>query len=85
MVLIIENVEDLDIIMPMYNLLEYSKNYSKTSGSLWNYFRDEANILPPVNPPTLNSNGNPITNSASFTYKNSFIRKHQTMIVKIIM
>ena len=75
MVLIIENVEDLDIIMPMYNLLEYSKNYSKTSGSLWNYFRDEANILPPVNPPTLNSNGNPITNSASFTYKNSFIRK----------
>ena len=28
-----ENAEDLDIVMPMYNLLEYSKNYSKTSGS----------------------------------------------------
>ena len=27
--------------LPMYNLLEYSKNYSKTSGSLWNYYRDE--------------------------------------------
>ena len=27
--------------MPMYNLPEYSKNYSKTSGSLWNYYRDE--------------------------------------------
>ena len=27
--------------MPVYNLLEYSKNYSKTSGSLWNYYRDE--------------------------------------------
>ena len=27
--------------MPMYNLLEYNKNYSKTSGSLWNYYRDE--------------------------------------------
>ena len=37
----IENAEDLDIVMPMYNLLEYSKNYLKTSGSLWNYYRDE--------------------------------------------
>ena len=27
--------------MPMYNLFEYSKNYSKTSASLWNYYRDE--------------------------------------------
>ena len=29
--------------MPMYNLLEYSKNYSKTIGSFWNYYRDEPN------------------------------------------
>ena len=29
--------------MPMYNLVEYSDNYSKTSGSLWQYCRDEAN------------------------------------------
>ena len=27
----------------MYNLLEYSKNYRKTTGSLWNYYRDEPN------------------------------------------
>ena len=27
--------------MPIYNLLEYSKNYRKTTGSLWNYYRDE--------------------------------------------
>ena len=27
--------------MPMYNLLEYSKNYKKTTGSLWNYYRNE--------------------------------------------
>ena len=33
----IDNAEDLDIVMPMYNLLECSKNYSVTSGSLWNY------------------------------------------------
>ena len=30
------NAEDLDVVMPMYNLLEYSKNYKKTTGSLWN-------------------------------------------------
>ena len=35
--LIIDNAEDLDIVMSMYNLLEYSQNYSMTSGSLWNY------------------------------------------------
>ena len=34
---LIGNAEDLDIVMPMYNLLEYSKNYSKTTGSFWNY------------------------------------------------
>ena len=39
----IDNAEDLDVVMPMYNLLEYSKNYRKTTGSLWNYYRDETN------------------------------------------
>ena len=34
----IENVEDLHIVMQMYNLLEYSHNYSMTSGSFCNYF-----------------------------------------------
>ena len=38
---LVENAEDLDIVMPMYNLLDYSKNYEKTSGSLFNYYRDE--------------------------------------------
>ena len=38
---LIESAEDLDIVMPIYNLFDYSKNYSKTSGSLWNYYRDE--------------------------------------------
>ena len=33
-----ENAEDLDIVIPLYNLLEYSKNYEKTSGSLFNYY-----------------------------------------------
>ena len=39
----IVNAEDLDIAMPMYKLLEYSENNSMTSGSLWNYYRDETN------------------------------------------
>ena len=30
----IDNAKDIDIVMPMYNLIEYSDNYSKTSGSL---------------------------------------------------
>ena len=53
-----DNAEDLDVIMPMYNLLEYSKNYRKTTGSLWNYYRDE-----PSNPLS--------SNSESFKYKTS--------------
>ena len=54
----IDNAEDLDVVMPMYNLLEYSKNYRKTTGSLSNYYRDE-----PSN--SLSSN------SESFKYKTS--------------
>ena len=37
----IDNAEDLDIVISMYIRLEYSDNYSMTSGSLWNYYRDE--------------------------------------------
>ena len=38
-----DNAEDLDIVISMYISLEYSDNYSKTSGSLWNNYRDEVN------------------------------------------
>ena len=37
----VDNAKDIDIVMPMYNLIEYSDNYAKTTGSLWQYFRDE--------------------------------------------
>ena len=37
----IDHAKYLDVVMPIYNLCEYSKNYKKTTGSLWNYFRDE--------------------------------------------
>ena len=39
----IDNEEDLDVVMPMYNLLECSKNCRKTTGSLWNCYRAEPN------------------------------------------
>ena len=39
--ILIDNAEDLDVVMPMHNLPEYSKNYEKSTGSLWNYYRDE--------------------------------------------
>ena len=56
--------------MPMYNLFEYSKSYSKTIGSLWNYQKDEPN-----NAPHNNYNGDPITNYASFKCKRSITGK----------
>ena len=37
----VDNTKDTDLVMPMYNLIEYSHNYAKTSGSLWQYYRDE--------------------------------------------
>ena len=40
---LIDNAEYLDIVMPMYNLLEYSKSYRKTTGNVWNYYRDGRN------------------------------------------
>ena len=36
----IDNATDIDIVMPMYNLIEYSDNYAKTTGSLWQYCKD---------------------------------------------
>ena len=39
----VDNAKDIDILMPMPNLIEYSNNYAKNTGSLWQYFRDEPN------------------------------------------
>ena len=37
-----DDAEDLDLVMPMYNLIEYCSNYSDRTGSLWFYSKDEA-------------------------------------------
>ena len=51
----IDNAQDIDIVMPMYNLIEYRDNYSKTSGSLYQYYKDYPN--------------DNITRNESFKYK----------------
>ena len=38
-----DTAQDINIVMPMYNSIEYSDNYSKTSGCLWQYYKDEPN------------------------------------------
>ena len=39
----IDNARDINTVMPMYNLIEYSDNYSKTSGGSWQYYKDDPN------------------------------------------
>ena len=60
------NAKDIDIVMPMYNLIEYSDNYSKTSGSLWQYCKD----IPAVNNNVIiDFTGNNRTDSFHFKVK----------------
>ena len=63
---LIEDADDLDIVMPMYYLLEYSKNYRKTIGSLYNYYRDELTNDGNDN----NFDNRSVVNSEAFKYKN---------------
>ena len=69
---LIEDAQDLDIVMPMYNLLYYSKNFRKTTGSLWNYYPDM--------PKSGYNNNNrdrifySIRSSESFDYKKKLIK-----------
>ena len=60
----VETAENLDIIMPMYNLIEYSDNYSDSSGSLYQFKRDESPMINDRNPLDVT-----LTNSSSFKYK----------------
>ena len=52
--------------MPMYNLLEYSNNYSKTSGSLWQYCKDI---------PAVNNNGNVVDFNGSNATDSLILKK----------
>ena len=65
----VDDAEHINIAMPMYNLIEYSDNYSDTSGSLWQFKRDE---IERDNDLTVDAQHIP-NNLSSFKYKSSFI------------
>ena len=66
---LIEDADDLDIVMPMHNLLEHSKSYRKTIRSLYNYYRDELSDNADDN----NFGNIKVVNSNTFKYKNKII------------
>ena len=80
----IDNAKYIDIVMPMYNLIEYSDNYSKTTGSLWQYCKE----IPEVddNGDITDFNGANTTDSLEFKTKitgqtnNNGIIKVETMV-----
>ena len=74
-----DETEHLNIAMPMYNLIEYSDNYSDTSGSLWQFKRDEIEGDVDL---TVDAQHIP-NNSSSFKYKSSFITNRNG--VKIVV
>ena len=66
----VETAENLDIIMPMYNLIEYSGNYADSSGSLYQFKRDESPMNDARNPLNV-----ALDNLISFKYKASLLGK----------
>ena len=69
----VDNVQDLDIVTPMYNFLEYSYNYSMASESLPNCYRNEINYDANGNDDNNRKNNNKTTTSKSFEYKTKII------------
>ena len=63
----LDNAKDLDIVMPMYNLIEYSDNYSKTSGSMWQFTKDTPAVN--NNNTIVNCTNNNLTDSFNFKVK----------------
>ena len=66
---LIEDADDLDVVIPMYNLSEYSKNYRKTIGSLYNYYRYELDDDADLN----NHLNNNVVSSSAFQYKSKLL------------
>ena len=71
----VDNAKIIDVVMPLYNLIEYSDIYSKTSGSLWQYHRDEEALNNDDNIIDLLANNNNNNNSVSFKFKEKIAGK----------
>ena len=63
----LNNAKDIDIVMPMYNVIEYSDNYSKTYGILWQYCKDISAVY--NNNAIVNFTDNNLTGSFNFNVK----------------
>ena len=77
----VDDAHGIDVVMSMYNLIEYSYNYLKISGSLWQYYREK---------PTLGNNGNIIdfsndnnNNTISSNLNCELLEKQETMAEKM--
>ena len=70
----IDNAKDIDVVINIYNLIEYDENYSHTSGGLWQYYRDQR---------TLNDDGNiidfPVNDVTSFDVPTVKIKDYNVM------
>ena len=71
----VDNAKIIDVVMPLYNLIEYSDIYSKTSGSLWQYHRDEEALNNADNIIDLLANNNNNNNSVPFKFKEKIAGK----------
>ena len=74
----IDNAKYIDVVIAMYNLIEYSDNYSKTSGGVWQYYRNE---------PSLAVDGTPANfpgNSVSFKFKQKITGSTQDGCTKYV-
>ena len=63
----IDDIEELDLVMPMHNLLQYSSSYSDTTKSLWLFLKDE--------PTNFNADIGDNVAFKSFMYKTKLVRK----------
>ena len=77
----VDKAEYIDIIMPMYNLIEYGDNYSKTSGSLWQYCKEILAVKNNEN--VVDFNGANATDS--FNFKLKITGQTAAMIIMVIL
>ena len=75
----VDDAQHINITMPMYNLIEYCDNYSDTSGSLWQFKKDEIEGDDDL---TVDANHLP-NNSLSFRYKSAFITDKNSVKIAV--
>ena len=82
---LIEDAQDLDIVIPMFNLFYYSKNSRKTTGSFWNYYPDKPNSSYTYLVGTLRDRTEKEKFFESIHNSESFIIKQNLLIVYLVL